>query len=190
MNPRTLLPLLPLLLAACAHDGAPTAAGGPPPAVPAEAVAIVAPGDDLAALVAARLQAEDATAFRAVSVKTVGGAVLLTGAVTKPSLRRQAEAAAAAVAGVAAVHDDVLLAEAPAFPQFLPDSAHERALAERLAGQPEAAGIAVRVVDGVAYLVGTAASAADLERIKTRLMDDPALKWVDSGAVTIAQPPP
>ncbi len=181
-RPGVALLCAPLLLAACAHDGeAPPAAA----AVAAPAAAIAAPGDDLAAVVATRLRAEDAAAFRAVSVKTVGGSVLLTGAVTKPTLRRRAEAAAAAVTGVEAVHDDVQLAEEPALPHFLPDAARETALAAGLADESAAAGLGLRVVDGIAYLVGTAASADDLERVKTRLMDDSQLKWVDAGAVTI-----
>ena len=182
---RTPLLLVPLLLAACAHDGGtlPVATVAIRPAEPA------APADDLASVVAGRLRAEDAAAFRAVSVTASGGEVLLTGAVTKPSLRRRAEAAAAAVAGVAAVHDDVMLTEAAAFPRFLPDAAREHAVAARLADQSEAAGIGVRVVDGVAYLIGSAPSAADLERIKTRLMDDPDLKWVDAGAVSVPPTP-
>lgn len=173
--------LAPLLLAACAHGG-----GTGPAATPTvEQAAGLAPGDDLAATVAGRLRAEDAAAFRAVSVKTMGGTVLLTGAVTKPSLRRRAEEAAAAVAGVATVHDDILLAEEPAFARFVPDAAREDSLAARLAGEPAAAGLGVRVVDGVAYLMGTVPSAADLERVKTVLMADSTLKWVDAGAVAV-----
>jgi osmotically-inducible protein OsmY len=176
--------LAPLLLAACAHGGGtPTATATA--AANADAAAGIGPGDDLAAAVAGRLRAEDAAAFRAVSVKSMGGTVLLTGAVTKPVLRRRAEAAAAAVAGVATVHDDILLAEDSAFAQFMPDAAHERAIAARLAADPGAAGIGVRVVDGVATLMGTAPSAAELERIKTLLLDDPDLKWVDAGAVAV-----
>ena len=186
---RRLLPVataLSALLAACAEDGGRPSAG-PVPSPPAPVVATdPAPADDdLAAAVVARLRAMDGDAYRAVSAKSAGSVVLLTGAVTKPVLRRRAEAAAAQVPGVTGVDDSLLLAEDRALDLFLPDGGRERAVAARLADDPAAGGLGVRVVNGAAYLVGTAASAADLARVKALLLSDPDLKWVDTGAVVV-----
>ena len=187
--------LLPLvmagLLAACAETAAPppgpSAGPAPPSGVPVAAGDPALAGDDLAGTVIARLHGADGKAYRAVSAKSAGGEVLLTGAVTKPVLRRRAEAAALGVPGVTGVHDSLFLAEDGALDRFLPDAARERAVAARLAGDPAAAGLGVRVVDGAAYLVGTVASPADLAQVKTLLLADPDLKWVDTGAVAITR---
>lgn len=180
---RALVMLALLSLAACVtNGGTPQPTTTTPAAAPFEAAA---KGDDLAETVVEKLKATDDKAFRAVSVKSASGMVLLTGAVTKPMFRRKAEQTAKAVPGVDSVYNGLLLAEDGALARFAPDRDREQSLTSRLAGDPAAAGVRLRVAGGAAYLVGRVPSPADRDRLKTLLLEDDQLKWVDTGAVSV-----
>ena len=129
--------------------------------------------------VAAALNGLDAQAFHAVSMAESGGAVLLVGAVVRPDQRRQLEKKVAAVPGVTGVTDRIQVIDGAALDSYQPDLGKERDLAARLSS-----GLAVRVVHGVAYLVG-AAGPGDLAAFKESVADDSAIQWVDDGAVTV-----
>lgn len=142
--------------------------------------------DSLGDTVTARIHALDATAFRAVTAQAVGGRVLLTGAVVKPEQRRRAERTAAAMSGVVAVTNEVLLAEDAAFNLFIPDTARESALTARLATD-ESTGhgaFELRVVNHVAYVIAAPRSPDQTARVKELLTEDPNVKWV----VLVTQP--
>jgi len=136
--------------------------------------------DDLGATVTKRVRALDPAAFRAVSAKAVGGRVLLTGVVVKPEQRRRAERTAATVDGATEVRNEIQLAEDRAFDQFTPDTARETALLERLAADPAigSRNLDLRLVNNVAYVVGTARDAGEIERIRANLTEAPGVKWV------------
>jgi len=171
-----------LLLAGCAPGGP-----GRPAPIPERSGAERAVDSDVATVVAKRIGALDAKAFRAVAVKAMGGRVLLTGAVIKPGQRRQVEQEAAKVDGVTRVHNEVVLVGESWLDRFLPDAERERALAARLSAEAEvtAANYDIRVVNGVAYLLGRAGSAGELERAKAALVEDSAVKWVVDSAVVL-----
>jgi hypothetical protein len=169
-----------LSLAACAPAAQPPITA--PIAQLAQVPVQVAPprADELGAIVTRTIRALDPAAFRAVTATALGGRVLLTGAVVKPEQRRRAERAAAATAGVAAVDDQLLLAEDKAFDLFAPDTDREAALLARLAADGKAGqgAIDLRVVNGIAYLICAPRSADEVARIKEMLTEDAAVKWV------------
>lgn len=142
--------------------------------------------DTLGETITTQIRAVDPVAFRAVTAKALGGRLLLTGAVVKPEQRRRAERAAAAIPGVVAVSNEVLLAEEKAFDLFTPDIAHEAALAARLAADSSTGtgALELRVVNHVAYLVATPRSPDQTARIKELLTEDSGVKWV----VLVTQP--
>ncbi|MEO0035026.1 MAG: hypothetical protein RLZZ501_1049 [Pseudomonadota bacterium] len=137
----------------------------------------VAPDDRaLANAVLDRLLAADRAGFQSVSVLAWRGSVLLTGAVVRPGQRQRAERTAAGVDGVHRVLVDLHLIEAPLLPEFLPESAGEQTLLARLDGQPGR--YAVRLVHGVAYLLGTAPTRAVADRAADTLREADGVKWV------------
>jgi hypothetical protein len=129
--------------------------------------------------VAAALNGLDANAYRSVSMAEAGGSVLLVGAVVRPDYRRQLELRVGAVPGVTAVSDHILVVDNSVLDQFRADLSKERDLAGRLPP-----GLALRVVHGVAYLVGVV-GASDLTTFKESVADDPAIQWVDATAVAV-----
>ena len=135
--------------------------------------------DSLGQAVHARLGAADREAFRGVSVRAWDGAVLLTGAVSKPDQRRRAEQVAKSIDGVVAVFDELVLVENPGLPLYVPDSDLELKIYAGLLGQNDIAGAyTVRVVNGVAYLMGSARSADDVARAAAFARDFDSVKWV------------
>ncbi|MEW5728237.1 MAG: BON domain-containing protein [Pseudomonadota bacterium] len=132
--------------------------------------------DALKAVIERRLHEIDRHAMRAVTVEVWQGRALLMGAVAKPEQRRKAEAAARAVSGVAEVVNELVLAEDRALDLFAPDPAREGAVRTAL-GLEGKAGITVRVVNGVAFLLGAAASRDQAEAMKADALDVEGIKW-------------
>lgn len=116
-------------------------------------------------------------AYRAVTVEAWGGRVLLMGAVIKPEQRRRAEQAARAVPGATEVLNELVLAEDGALDLFLPDAAREAALRRQLGLEGEGAP-SLRVIHGVAFLLGAARSAAEAETLKEDAGEGDGIKWV------------
>jgi len=187
MNGNTVVLLSVLLLAACAQPG-----GGPAPAAaPPSSLTMDAAGrvvrlraernqdDATAAAVLARLRQSDAAAFKGVSVLAWDHAVLLTGAVIKPEQRRHAEQLAKTMDGVTVVFNDIGLDENPGAAVFLPETGREQRIHAGLLGQDDIAGAyAVRVVNGVVTLLGTARTAEDAARAAGFARDSGDIKWV------------
>jgi len=178
-----------LLAAGCTpRDGGPAwlslpsrapAASAAAPAPPARGAL---PDETLARMVRERLDAADRAAFTHVFVLARDGAVLLTGAVVKPGQRRQAAILARETVGSAPVYDDLRLTEPTRLAEFDPDPAGERRLAARLTEAD--ARVTVRVVRGVAYLVGTARDGEAAARAADRARDEDGIAWVVSHVET------
>ncbi|CAA7611721.1 Predicted periplasmic or secreted lipoprotein [Candidatus Terasakiella magnetica] len=135
--------------------------------------------DSIGRAVVNRLVETDKEAFKGVSVKAWDGTVLLTGAVSKPEYRRRAVQLAKVAEDVLVVHDELSLSENPASPDFVPDSNREQRIYAGLLGQDKLAGAyVVRVVGGVAYLLGTARSAEDVTRAIAFVREAEGVKWV------------
>ncbi|CUW37481.1 putative periplasmic or secreted lipoprotein [Magnetospirillum sp. XM-1] len=121
----------------------------------------------------------DREAFKGVSVRAWDGGVLLTGAVTKPELRRRAGEIVQTVEGVTQVFDDLALSENPAHPMYLPDAHLEQRIYAGLLGNDLVNGAyVVRVVNGVAYLQGTTRTKADVEKAAEFARSFDGVKWV------------
>ncbi len=172
-----------LVPAACAGPGPRSAA--PAPVTVDAGGHVVRPNaergrdDTIGRTVASRLSESDAGAFRNVSVLAWDGAVLLTGAVAKPEQRRRAGQIAGAVGGVSTVHNELTLVEAAAAAAFVADAGGEQRLQTALSGRSDIAGAyAVRMVNGVVYLLGTARSAEDVARATDFARDADGVKWV------------
>jgi osmotically-inducible protein OsmY len=118
----------------------------------------------------------DQTAFRAVTAEAWDGHVVLLGAVAKPEQKRRAEQAARTIQGVVDVTNDLTLAEATQLDRFLPDLGREYDL-RALLGIDGRAGLTVRVINGVAYLIG-AADPESASRLKDQAGDSEGIKWV------------
>ncbi len=187
--------VLVTLLAACqtAETASPTVAAATPAAMPAaqafaglERSRTQANKDDiLKSQISRRIAELDRRAYRAVTVEVWGGRALLMGAVIKPEQRRKAEQAAAATAGIAAVHNELVLAEDRALDIFAADPAREDAVRQAL-GIEGRAGTTVRVINGVAFLLGAAPSAEAVAAMKADAGEVAGIKWVVS-ALRVAQ---
>jgi hyperosmotically inducible protein len=169
---RHLAILLALLLAACQSAD---------PAKPAVATqdrprAVANRDDVLKNVVARKVTDTDRAAFRAVTVEVWGGNAVLMGAVVKPEQRRRAEQAARAVEGVGSVANELVLAELPALDFFRPDFAREDAVRRHL-GLEGKAGLIVRVINGVAYLIGGGSPEAAAQ-LKADAGEVEGIKWV------------
>jgi hypothetical protein len=172
------LALALILPAGCAPFG-----GGPGPGVstPTQGQAITArPGDDaLAAAVRSRLADTDRDSFQGVSVLVWNGTALLTGAVIRPEQRRRAEQTVRAVAGIVDVHDEVQLAEKSVLGGFAPDPGREAAILAQISTHPTLTGsFTLRMVHGVVYLLGTAATRAEAETAADVIREVEGVKWV------------
>jgi osmotically-inducible protein OsmY len=164
-----------LALAACAPQAErPTAAPEAPPPVRSRTESNR--DDALKAVIHRRLSELDRRALRAVTVEVWQGRALLLGAVPKPEQRRKAEQVARAVEGVTEVVNELVLAEDKALDNFAPDPAREEAV-RRALGIEGKAGITVRVVNGVAFLMGAASSPAQAEAMKADALDVDGVKW-------------
>lgn len=133
--------------------------------------------DVLKSVVSRRIAELDSRAYRAVTVESWQGRILLMGAVVKPEQRRKAEALAALQGGVTAVINELIVAEEKSLDQFIPDPAREQAVRLRL-GVEGRAGTIVRVVNGAAYLLGGVAQPADAQALKDAAQDVDGIKWV------------
>jgi osmotically-inducible protein OsmY len=121
----------------------------------------------------------DATAFKGVSVRAWDGGILLTGAVAKPEQRRRAAEAARTVEGVAQVFDELVLSENPVNPMYVPNAHMENVIYAGLLGNDAINGAyTVRVVNGVAYLLGTSKSKADVDKAAEFARSFEGVKWV------------
>lgn len=121
----------------------------------------------------------DRRAYRAVTVEVWGGRALLMGAVIKPMQRRKAEQVAAALDGIGEVQNELVLAEDKALDVFAADPAREEAV--RLAlGLQGRNGTIVRVINGVAFLLGGAATPEAAAAMKADAGDVAGIKWVVS----------
>lgn len=167
--------ILAALLAACVEQPGPErpAVEAPPPV---RSRADANRDDALKAVIERHLREIDRRALRAVTVEVWRGRALLMGAVAKPEQRRKAEAAARAVTGVTEVVNELVLAEDKALGMFTPDPAREDAVRAAL-GLEGKAGITVRVVNGVAFLLGAAASRDQAEAMKADALDVEGIKW-------------
>jgi osmotically-inducible protein OsmY len=136
--------------------------------------------ESLKAEVARKLTELDRRLFRAVSVEAAGTRVLLTGAVVKPEQRRRAVQLAQTTEGVAEVVDELVVAEENTFDAYIPDAARERQVADALAADPRTASgwWVVRVVNGVVFLMGKAASPEQAEDAKAVVLDIDGVKWL------------
>jgi osmotically-inducible protein OsmY len=181
------LPVLAVLLvAACAPQATAPVVNAPPVTRPrAERMQ----DDALGRAVLGKLRQTDAKAFGNVSVLAWDGAVSLAGAVTKPESRRRA-VALAKEAGALAVFDDLMLDENPANPAFVADVAREQKIYAALLGQSDITGAyTVRVVNGVAILLGTSRAQEDSERASAFVCEAEGVKWVVNHVVVRAASP-
>lgn len=172
---RLAVPLLAALaLSACA---------GRPARPPAAAVTTVPPATPadtaLAQILEQTMDGLDKAAYGAVSAAQSDGRVLLTGAVVRPDYRRHLELTVSTLPGVIAVTDAVQVVDAPSLPQYAPDGAKERDIVQHY----DLPGLAVRVINGVVFLVGEAKDQDEIETLKSGLADDASVKWVDASAV-------
>jgi hyperosmotically inducible protein len=136
----------------------------------------VANRDDLLKSVASRKLAElDRAAFRAVTVEVWGGRALLMGAVVKPEQRRRAEQTVKGVTGMGEVINELVLAEAAALDHFALDFPREESLRHHL-GADAKAGLIVRVVNGVAFLLG-GGSPESAAALKANATEVDGIKW-------------
>lgn len=183
--------VLVLLLAACQTAEPPSrpvvAASA---AVPATAAAPAFAGlertrnqsnkdDVLTSIVTRRIAELDRRAYRAVTVEVWGGRALLMGAVIKPEQRRKAEQVAASVEGIVAVHNELVLAEDKALDIFVADPVREEAVRRQLNIEGRA-GTTVRVINGVAFLLGAVPSADAAAAMKADATEAAGVKWVVS----------
>jgi osmotically-inducible protein OsmY len=181
--------LLMLALAACQGaesprptTTAPTSAIGAavPPSPGLERSRNEANKDDaLKALLTRRLAELDRRSYRGVTVEVWGGRALLMGAVSKPEQRRKAEQVAAATDGIGEVLNELVLAEDKALDAFTPDPAREETV-RRALGIEGRAGTVVRVVNGVAFLLGAAPDADSAATMKADAGMVEGIKWVVS----------
>jgi len=141
--------------------------------------------DILKSQLSRRIAELDRRAYRAVTVEVWGGRALLMGAVIKPMQRRKAEQVAAALDGIAEVHNELVLAEDKALDVFAADPAREEAVRQALGVQGRN-GTIIRVINGVAFLLGGAPSAEAVTAMKADAGTVPGIKWVVS-ALKIAR---
>lgn len=172
-----LLPLL-ALLAACQGEDAPrpTTAVAMTAAVDRSPLAAIH-DDAVKAMVIRRLAELDRRPYRAVAVDVQDGRVLLMGAVIKPEQRRKAEQTARGVDGVGEVLNELVLAEDKALDIFTADPAREAALRHVL-GLEGHNGAVIRVINGVAFLLGSAPNAAAADAMKADASEVEGVKWV------------
>lgn len=166
------------LLAACqgAESPRPQLAAAAIPVVQRSHVVAVH-DDTLKADIARRIAQLGSRPYRAVTVEAWNGRVLLAGAVIKPEQRRRAEQAARAASGTGEVLNELVLAEDGALDLFLPDTVREVALRRQLGLDGEGAPV-LRVVHGVAFLLGAARGDAESEALKEAVGDAEGIKWV------------
>ena len=141
--------------------------------------------DILKSQLSRRIAELDRAAYRAVTIEVWGGRALLMGAVIKPAQRRKAEQVAAALDGIAEVHNELVLAEDKALDVFAADPAREEAVRQALGVQGRN-GTIVRVVNGVAFLLGAAPGAEAAAAMKADAGEVPGIKWVVS-AIKVAR---
>jgi hyperosmotically inducible protein len=135
--------------------------------------------DTIGRVALSALAQADKDAFKGVSVRAWENGVLLTGAVAKPEQRRRAGQVVRAVSGVADVHDELVLAENPTHPMYVPNAGLEQQIYAGLLGNDAVSGAySVRVVNGVAYLLGTARSKADVDKAAEFARGFEGIKWV------------
>ncbi|BAE53011.1 BON domain-containing protein [Paramagnetospirillum magneticum] len=135
--------------------------------------------DSVGKKVQTMLAQADREAFKGVSVRAWDGGVLLTGAVAKPDQRRRAAETARSVEGVTQVYDDLVLAENPAHPMYIPDPNLEQRIYAGLLGEDAITGAyTVRVVNGVAFLQGSTRSKADADKAADFVRGFDGVKWV------------
>ncbi|MBC7907627.1 MAG: BON domain-containing protein [Rhodospirillaceae bacterium] len=165
-----------VLLAACQTTEAPH----PVAAIPAiERPRAMAVRDDAVKTQVARRVADLGRAYRSVTVEAWGGRVLLMGAVIKPEQRRKAEQTARAAEGVTEVLNELVLAEDKALDAFTADPAREGA-ARRALGIEGSAGTIVRVINGVAFLLGATPTPDAAAAMKADATEVEGVKWVVS----------
>lgn len=141
--------------------------------------------DALRSILGRRIAEQDRRAYRGVTVEVWGGRALLMGAVIKPMQRRKAEQVAAALDGIAEVHNELVLAEDKALDVFAADPAREEAVRQALGVQGRN-GTTIRVINGVAFLLGAAPGAEAVTAMKADAGTVPGIKWVVS-ALKIAR---
>lgn len=141
--------------------------------------------DILKSQLSRRIAELDRRVYRGVTVEVWGGRALLMGAVIKPMQRRKAEQVAAALDGIAEVQNELVLAEDKALDVFAADPAREEAVRQALGIQGRN-GTTVRVINGVAFLLGGAPSAEAVAAMKADAGTVSGIKWVVS-ALKIAR---
>jgi osmotically-inducible protein OsmY len=131
----------------------------------------------LKAQVTRRIADLDRRAYRAVTVEVWRGRALLMGAVIKPEQRRKAAQAAAATDGITEVLNELVLAEDKALGVFAADPAREDGV-RRALGIDGTTGTVVRVINGVAFLLGGAPDARTAAAMKADAIEVDGIKWV------------
>lgn len=154
----------------------PRGAGTPPPSFADHPPQDADDDARLRAQVLEKLEQMNRTAYRGVSVSVWNGCVLLMGAVPRPDQRRHAERAAAAVPGTVRVLNELILAEDRALDLFVPDGGRETLLRRQL-NLPEDR-MAVRVVNGVAFLLGDLDNSAEIDAMTADVGEVEGIKWV------------
>lgn len=167
--------LMLVALAACAQDAEPAR-----PVVAAATTVAVPPRsrvdanrDDIIKSIVRRRIAELDRAYRAVHVEAWQGRVMLMGAVVKPEQRRKAEQAAKSVEGVGTVLNELVVAEDKALGIFADDPARAAQVSRAIGTEA----IVVRVVGGVAFLLGAVSSPDQVLQIKADALDVDGIKW-------------
>lgn len=175
MTSRAALLAALLAVAACVQQpDKPSVPSAPPPPVRSRSESNR--DDALKAVIQRHLAEADRQALRAVTAEVWQGRVFLLGAVVKPDHRRKAERVAAATDGIAGVVNEVVLAEDKALEAFAPDPVREDQVRQAL-GIEGKAGIIVRVVNNVAFLLGAAAGTEQAEQLKADALDVDGIKW-------------
>lgn len=174
------------MLAACQTTEAPQTALRPAVSAPVptiERTRNAANKDDaLKSIISRRIVEVDRRAYRAITVECWGGRVLLMGAVIKPEQRRKAEQIAQAVDGTTEVLNELVLAEDRALDSFAADYSREATLRQSL-GLEGRAGTIVRVINGVAFLLGGVPNTEAANALKADATEVAGIKWVVSHLV-------
>lgn len=133
--------------------------------------------DVIQSLVARKLRELDKSTYRGVTVEVWNGSVLLMGAVIKPEQRRRAEQTAWAVSGTTRVINELILAEDRALDLFVPNAEQETRV-RRALGIEGKAGLIVKVLNNVVFLLGGVAGTSEAEALKADAGEVEGIKWV------------
>ncbi len=132
--------------------------------------------------VSRRLLVESELLYRRVNVQVHEGRVLLTGLVERAAMREDARRAAGDVAGVRRILNEIAVETPTDFNDNLRDAWIVRRLDVKLMFDAEVRAInySIEAAGGTVYLIGVAASAAELQRVIDHARDIPYVRRVVS----------